>query len=130
MKNSQGRGRIAVVTGGASGIGLATARVLIERDWRVVISDINVEVNREAAHSIGAEAVAFDVADDVAAREAFAGIEERLGPIEALFANAGLIQSGTRPEEMPFAEFDRVMAVTARCMAAYWLSGSCLLQAR
>ena len=114
MKNSQGRGRIAVVTGGASGIGLATARVLIERDWRVVISDINVEANRDAAKSIGAEAVAFDVADDAAAREAFADIEERLGPIEALFANAGLIQSGARPEEMPFAEFDRVMAVNLR----------------
>ena len=92
VERNEGRGRVAVVTGGASGIGLATARVLVERAWRVVISDINVKANHEAASSIGAEAAPFDVVDDAATREAFAGIEARFGPIEALFANAGLIR--------------------------------------
>jgi NAD(P)-dependent dehydrogenase (short-subunit alcohol dehydrogenase family) len=114
MERNEGRGRVAVVTGGASGIGLATARVLIERGWRVVVSDINVDANHEAADSIGAQAAPFDVSDDAATREAFAGIESRLGPIEALFANAGVIQPGSRPEDLPFAEFDRVIAVNLR----------------
>lgn len=114
MERNEGRSRIAVVTGGASGIGLATARVLIARGWHVVISDIDAAACHAAADAIGAVAVPFNVTDDIAAREAFAGIEDRLGPIEALFANAGLIQAGSRPEDTPFDEFDKVIAVNLR----------------
>ena len=114
MERNDGRGRIALVTGGASGIGFATAGVLVERGWRVVISDINGEANREAAAKLGVEAVPFDVADETATEAAFAGVEARLGPIEALFANAGMIQSGGRPENLPLAEFDRVIATNLR----------------
>lgn len=123
MERDEGRGRIAVVTGGASGIGLATAQVLIQRGWRIVISDINAEANRDAAAEIGAEAVPFDVVSEDATERAFSDIEARLGPIEALFANAGLIQSGGRPEELALAEFDRIIAANLRgvyvsCLAA------------
>lgn len=114
MERNDGRGRIALVTGGASGIGFATAGVLAERGWRVVISDINAEANREAASRIGAEAAPFDVTDEAATEAACADIEARLGPIEALFANAGVIQSGGRPENLPLAEFDRVIATNLR----------------
>jgi NAD(P)-dependent dehydrogenase (short-subunit alcohol dehydrogenase family) len=57
---------VVVVTGGASGIGLATAVVLHQRGWRVIISDINAEANRDAASSIGVEAVSLDVVDESA----------------------------------------------------------------
>ena len=123
MERNEGRGRIAVVTGGASGIGLATAGVLIDRGWRVVISDINVTANAESAGRIGAESVPFDVTNETATEAAFADIEARLGPVEALFANAGVIQSGGRAEDLPLAEFDRVIAANLRgvyvsCLAA------------
>ena len=114
MQRDEGRGRVAIVTGGASGIGLATAKVLIDRGWRVVISDINVQANADAAKSIGAHSAPFDVTDDVATRSVFAHIEEHIGPIDALFANAGLIQAGNRPEEAPFAEFDKILAVNLK----------------
>lgn len=123
MTRNEGRGRIAVVTGGASGIGLATAGVLIDRGWRVVISDINATANAESAARIGAESVPFDVTKEVDTEAAFADIEARLGPVEALFANAGVIQSGGRAEDLPLAEFDRVIAANLRgvyvsCLAA------------
>lgn len=130
MERNEGRGRVAVVTGGASGIGLATSRVLIERGWRVVISDVNSQGSHEAASSIGAEAAPFDVVDEAATREAFAGIETRLGPIEALFANAGLIQPGSRPEDLPFAEFDRVIAVNLRGVYVSCISAGVLMVER
>lgn len=127
MQRNEGRGRVAVVTGGASGIGLATARILVERGWRVVVSDVDEEGNAEAAAAIGAEAVPFDVASEGETEEAFARIEERLGPIEALFANAGVIQSGSRPEELPLAEFDRVIAVNLRGVYVSCISAGALM---
>lgn len=119
----EGRGRVALVTGGASGIGLATAGVLVERGWRVVVADIDADRCGTAAASVGAEPIALDVVDDAATEAALDTIEARFGPVAALMANAGLIQRGGPAEDLPLAEFDRVVAVNLRgvyvsCMAA------------
>ena len=119
----EGRGRIALVTGGASGIGLATVGVLASRNWRVVIGDLDLVRCREAAGPTGSEAVAFDVSDAQATEDAIAGIEAGIGPVSALFANAGLIQQPLPPEQFPLAEFNRIIDVDLRgvyfsCLAA------------
>lgn len=123
MERDEGRGRVALVTGGASGIGLATAGVLAGRGWRVVIGDLDLDRTREAAGPIGAEAVAFDVSDAEATEAAVLDVEARFGAVEALMANAGLIQTPTRPEDYALADFDRIIAVNLRgvyvsCVAA------------
>lgn len=123
MDRNDGRGRIVVVTGGASGIGLATAGILAKRGWRVVLSDINATGCAEAARTLDCECVPFDVSDEAATQAAFTDIEARLGPIEGLFANAGLIQPGGRPEDLPIGEFDKIISVNLRgvyisCLAA------------
>ncbi len=123
MERNEGRGRVALVTGGASGIGLAIAGVLAGRGWRTVIADVDAERARAVAGPIGAEAVPFDVVDEAATEAAFVEIEGRIGPVEALIANAGLIQPGGLPEDRPMAEFDRIVAVNLRgvyvsCLAA------------
>ncbi len=125
---NEGRGRVALVTGGASGIGLATATVLAERGWRVVVGDLDLGRCEVAAQGLagGASAggaVAFDVSDEDATERAVAGIEDRFGPIAALVANAGLIQPPARPETFALADFDRIIAVNLRgvyisCVAA------------
>lgn len=130
MERNDGRGRIAVVTGGASGIGFATAGVLVERGWRVVISDINAQANEAAASKLGAEPAPFDVTDEVATEAAFVEIENRLGPIEALFANAGVIQGGGRAEDLPLAEFDRVIATNLRGVYVSCLAGGARMARR
>ena len=109
MTRDEGRGRVVLITGGASGIGLATAEVLVARGWRVVIGDRDVARCDAAAAAIGASSVPFDVVDETATKAAIDDIEARLGPVEALMANAGLIQGGGRPEDLPLAEFDRII---------------------
>ncbi|MFZ6764318.1 SDR family NAD(P)-dependent oxidoreductase [Pseudoroseomonas sp. WGS1072] len=123
MTRDEGRGRVALVTGAGSGIGLATAGVLAARGWRVVLADLNIGAARAAAETLGAEAVALDVTDAAATEAVFADVEARLGPLEALVANAGLIQPGDPPERLALEEFDRVIAVNLRgvyvsCVAA------------
>lgn len=119
----EGRGRVALVTGAASGIGLATAEVLAGRGWRVVVGDLDPDRCEAAARPFGAEWVAFDVSDEAATEAAVADIETRFGPVAALVANAGLIQPPTRPEAFALADFDRIIAVNLRgvyvsCVAA------------
>lgn len=123
MQRDEGQGRVVVVTGGASGIGLATAHVLADRGWRVVVSDVNAQGCEEAAKAVGGVALPFDVSDEAATEAAFTKIEQEVGPISGLFANAGLIQPGGRPEELPISQFDRIIAVNLRgvyisCLAA------------
>ena len=123
MARDEGRGRLALVTGGASGIGLATAGVLAERGWRVVAADVDFARCEAQAAGIGAEAIALDVTDESATEQAFSSLEARLGPVEAVVANAGLIQPGGRPEDLSIDHFDRIVAVNLRgaylsCLAA------------
>lgn len=114
MERDEGRGRIALITGGASGIGLASAEVLVGRGWRVVINDIDAGRCQAQAQRIGAVPLPFDVTDEQATRAALDRIEAEEGPVEALMANAGLIQPGGLPETRPLAEFDRIVAVNLR----------------
>ncbi len=80
---------VALVTGGASGIGAATARRLAAEGARVAIADVNEDGARELAGELDGFAVAMDVADTASVRAAVAQIEERLGPVDVLINNAG-----------------------------------------
>lgn len=110
-------GRTVVVTGGASGIGLACAELLARRDWQVVIADVNREAAEAAADAIGAEAVALDVTDEAQIRTLAADCAGRRSPVHGVVACAGILQRPLPPEELPVALFDRVMAVN--CRGAY-----------
>jgi 2-hydroxycyclohexanecarboxyl-CoA dehydrogenase len=91
-------GRVAVVTGGASGIGAATARRLAAEGAEVWVADRNEAGAGEVAAEIGGSALAVDVSDDAAVREAFAGV----GAVDILINNAGIDRWGffanTEPE--------------------------------
>jgi 2-hydroxycyclohexanecarboxyl-CoA dehydrogenase len=87
--------RVAVVTGGASGIGLAVSRQLAARGDRVAVLDIDAERAAEVAEQLrgdGATSLAcrVDVADRATVDDAFAVIREELGPVHVLVTSAGI----------------------------------------
>jgi NAD(P)-dependent dehydrogenase (short-subunit alcohol dehydrogenase family) len=82
-------GRGALVTGGASGIGLATARRMAEEGARVALLDVDRAAVEAAGAALGAPAFAVDVADAAALEAAFEAASERLGGLAVVFLNAG-----------------------------------------
>jgi 2-hydroxycyclohexanecarboxyl-CoA dehydrogenase len=82
-------GRTALVTGGASGIGAATARLLAAEGARVAIGDVNEAGAQEVASEIDGFACKLDVTDAPGVRSAVGEIEKELGPIDVLVNNAG-----------------------------------------
>ncbi|HTO27978.1 MAG TPA: SDR family oxidoreductase, partial [Devosia sp.] len=86
------KGMHIVVTGASSGIGLVSARMLAERGARVSLIARRREMLDEAVASLGANAAGFaaDVGDKAQLEAALDEAAEHFGPIEGLFANAGL----------------------------------------
>jgi NAD(P)-dependent dehydrogenase (short-subunit alcohol dehydrogenase family) len=85
------KGKTAFITGGSSGIGLATALLFAREGARLAITGRDRGKLDAAVAQLGPEALAFeaDANDDAAVAAALATTREKLGPIDALFANAG-----------------------------------------
>jgi len=98
-------GMAALVTGGASGIGLATAQLLAARGARVAVLDRDADAVPAPLDAVGA-----DVADERQVREAVLAAVERLGGLDVVVNNAGVGAQGTI-EDNPSDEWQRVYAV-------------------
>jgi NAD(P)-dependent dehydrogenase (short-subunit alcohol dehydrogenase family) len=83
-------GRVAVVTGGASGIGLASVRRLASEGARVVVADLNSEAGKRAAEDVSGLFVATDVTDPDAVGRLFAVADSEYGSVDIAFNNAGI----------------------------------------
>ena len=104
----------ALVTGGASGLGAATARRLARGGAKVAVCDINAKLAETVAAEIGGVAVACDVADAASAEAAIAAAAKAHGPARILVNCAGIGAAKRvigREGPMPLAEFDRVIKV-------------------
>jgi NAD(P)-dependent dehydrogenase (short-subunit alcohol dehydrogenase family) len=89
------------ISGGARGIGRATAEACIAAGHRVAIADLDLQLTRETAIAIGAEPFEADVTDRASFAAFLDGAEERLGPLDALVNNAGIFFLGPFAEETP-----------------------------
>jgi 3-hydroxybutyrate dehydrogenase len=107
-------GKVALVTGAASGIGHAIAKRYVEAGGRVAIADLNVEGAAAAAKEIGDKTSAIGVGMDVAKEDQVnAGVEQTVkafGRIDILVSNAG-IQIVYPVEQFPFADWKKMLAI-------------------
>jgi len=99
-------GKVVAITGGARGIGKATAAALVREGAKVAIGDLDKPLAEEAAAELGGETVGLEL--DVTRRDSFANfldqVSERLGPLDVLINNAGIMPIG------PFASEDDATA--------------------
>lgn len=107
-------GNVAIVTGGASGLGEATARALAAKGARVGILDFNETGAEEVAREIGGIAVKTDVADAHSVEAAIKAVGEKFGPARILVNCAGVAPAKKifgRNGAMPLEDFSRVIQV-------------------
>ena len=114
--------RICLVTGGAAGIGRATAERFAEEGARVIICDLAEEAGRQVAAAVGGEFHRVNVADRSAVQEWVDGVVARHGRADVLVNNAGILRDGQLVKvkdgevvhRMPEGDFDLVIGVNLK----------------
>jgi NAD(P)-dependent dehydrogenase (short-subunit alcohol dehydrogenase family) len=100
-QNRQLRDKVIVITGGARGIGAATARALAAQGAKIVIGDLDLPAAEATAKELGPDALALrlDVTDFVGFTKFIDEAEGRVGPMDVLINNAGIMPLGAFEEE-------------------------------
>ena len=105
-------GKVALVTGGGSGLGAADCEALAAEGARVIVTDVNLAAAQKVAVRIGGEAIALalDVADEAQWIAIYAEIEKRFGALHVLVNNAGVVVNAD-VEETSLEKFRWVNAI-------------------
>jgi len=111
-------GKVAVITGGASGIGEETARLFVSEGARVVIADVQDGRGEALAREMASTAVyqRTDVSREEDVRAAVGRAISAFGRLDCMFNNAGILGTVGPIEEIPAEEYDRTMNVLLRAV--------------
>jgi NAD(P)-dependent dehydrogenase (short-subunit alcohol dehydrogenase family) len=107
-------GKVAVVTGGGSGIGEAIARMFAASGAKVVVSGRRLEPIERVAGDIGGLAVAADVSNEDGVKRLFMACEDAHGRLDSLVSNAGVTGPVANAEDMDMAQWDETIAINVR----------------
>jgi NAD(P)-dependent dehydrogenase (short-subunit alcohol dehydrogenase family) len=108
------QGKVALITGGARGIGFGTAQALRARGCKLALLDLETEAVTRSAASLGGDAaigIAADVTDSEAIEAAVAATVEHFGGVDVVVANAGIAPTPATTRTMDPIEFERVVEV-------------------
>lgn len=105
-------GQVALVTGGASGMGAADCRLFVEEGAKVVIADLNEELGHQLASELGDNAVfvRLNVAEEQGWKDAIAATNDAFGRLDILVNNAGILQQ-TSIDDTTVENFQKIMAI-------------------
>ncbi|GAU11336.1 hypothetical protein TSUD_343270 [Trifolium subterraneum] len=121
MSKRRLEGKVAIVTGAASGIGAETVKIFVKNGAFVVIADVNDELGHQVATSIGLEKVSYhhcDVRNEKQVEEVVAFTLEKYGTLDIMFSNVGVAGPLSSILEFDLNKFDNTMAVNVRGSAA------------
>ncbi len=109
-------GKVALITGGASGIGEATVRMFLREGARVVIGDIQDGRGEKIAAELGEEALfqRTDVSREDSVAAAVDRAVSEFGQLDCIFANAGIVGAMGPIDQIPIEEYDATMAINLR----------------
>jgi NAD(P)-dependent dehydrogenase (short-subunit alcohol dehydrogenase family) len=117
--------RAALVTGGAQGIGLATARLLAGRGYEVAIADLDAEAGHQSSFFF----VRCDVSKEPSVRACAGAVRKRLGRLDALVNNAGIADPVSGPvEKLSLADWNR--RIGASLTGAFLMTKHCAAHLR
>ncbi|XWS51074.1 hypothetical protein CRYUN_Cryun12cG0145100 [Craigia yunnanensis] len=116
-------GKVAIITGGASGIGEATARLFADHGARmIIIADIQDQLGQQVATSIGSHNCTYmhcDVTDEDQVKALVQSTIQNYGQLDIMFNNVGILSKSDQTIlDLDFPQFDRVMAINVRGMVA------------
>ncbi len=103
-------GKVAIVTGGASGIGAAACRLFAAEGAKVLVCDVQTDLGREIAREIGGAFEHLDVAHEPDWKRLDGVVRDRHGRLDVVFNNAGVV-SGQSIEEVDLATWNRVIGI-------------------
>jgi len=107
-------GKVALITGGASGIGEASARLFNSEGATVVIADIQDQRGEKFAKEIGAVYVHIDVSSEADVRSGIDYVVEQYGRLDCMFNNAGIAGAVGSLDSVTLEMFDRTLGVNLR----------------
>jgi len=124
-------GRVALITGGASGVGKATARLLAGAGASVVLTDVNEDAGHAVAAEIGGNAlfVRHDVTSEADWAAVIAKAQERFGALDVLVNNAGILEPGD-VETQTLESWHRLLRVNADSVFLGTRAGVAAMKAR
>ncbi|XP_022775519.1 (-)-isopiperitenol/(-)-carveol dehydrogenase, mitochondrial-like [Durio zibethinus] len=116
-------GKVAIISGGASGIGEATARLFADHGARmIVIADIQDQLGQQVATSIGCHNCTYmqcDVTDEDQVKALVQSTIQSYGQLDIMFSNVGILSKADQTIlDLDFPQFDRLMAINIRGMVA------------